>query len=646
MSDFLSDGYSLNDYVSDGQLFYKPTDKIRFEGALSALCDSHRHVMIVTDDTKLAERYYRYFITRIAIRKDIALDTRAATRADDVLNRFNKILSNAPIESARSDDKSYFKHVMAMADTSNMSNNEWGVLGRLLKNFPGANIRMLAFLSEDQLEVVDEVLGKLDGQVYRWILTSPTAEYLEALLDIGEQFNYEAETRAMVSALGYESKRFRKQTEEDPMDALDEINLHLSGLATEQPNGQTSARAEHGDEPSKPGSNDDFDNDLKALLGAVRNSSADQASENTRTHESNGLENKLKVPITDNNAEGSVPPRPLIWATGITGVALIALAIVAPWESTEPDAPRQATTISSRVFVEGTRPQDSVNESILKVSSANEVANKAQPKARAKADNAEIEINTQVITQAMIGIRPELSTETLELETLAVTETGFAAGGPEIEAKLNAQSNSDLTVEQAEMAVQSRSESEPKITVQEPVAEVQATAEPEPEITPDVPEVAITPAATSDFELAVTEPQFETRPAAELESELTTEKIKIGTQSIITSGLELTTEELEVETEPVSEAPRDRINKAEPRSFFIQLGVYANRAQAQALVDDLAASEPVFFLPLQKGSRVLQTVVSGPYPDRDTAEQAARTRFSSSDTWVRSINAIRKELID
>jgi len=178
------------------------------------------------------------------------------------------------------------------------------------------------------------------------------------------------------------------------------------------------------------------------------------------------------------------------------------------------------------------------------------------------------------------------------------------------------------------------------------VAEVQATAEPEPEITPDVPEVAITPAATSDFELAVTEPQFETRPAAELESELTTEKIKIGTQSIITSGLELTTEELEVETEPVSEAPRDRINKAEPRSFFIQLGVYANRAQAQALVDDLAASEPVFFLPLQKGSRVLQTVVSGPYPDRDTAEQAARTRFSSSDTWVRSINAIRKELID
>src|SRR6056300_1560105 len=248
MSDFLSDGYSLNDYVSDGQLFYKPTDKIRFEGALSALCDSHRHVMIVTDDTKLAERYYRYFITRIAIRKDIVLDTRAPTGADDVLNRFNKILSNASIESARSKDVGEVTHVMAMADTSNMNNNEWVVLGRLLKNFPGANIRMLAFVSEDQLDVIDDVLGKLDGQIYRWILTTPTAEYLEALLDIGEQFNYQAETRTMVSALGYESKRFRKQTEEDPIDALDEINRHLSGLATGQSNDQTKARAEHGDE--------------------------------------------------------------------------------------------------------------------------------------------------------------------------------------------------------------------------------------------------------------------------------------------------------------------------------------------------------------------------------------------------------------
>ena len=586
MSDFLSDGYNLKDYVSDGQMFYKPTDKIRFEGALSALCDSRRHVIIVADSTKLAERYYRYFITRIAIRKDIVLDTRAPTGAHDVLNRFNKILSNASIESARSGDASDVTHVMAMADTSNMSNNEWGVLGRLLKNFPGANIRMLAFLSEDQIELIEEVLGKLDGQVYRWILTSPTGEYLEALLDIGEQFNYQAETRAMASALGYNSKRFQVHTEEDP---LDEIDRHLSGLAAEQPKSQTSATLDRSHQPTESSSNGDFDKDLKALLGALRNLSPDQSSEDARTRESSALENKPNVSITNKNAERPLPPRRLIWAAGITGVTLIALAIVAPWESAELESPLQATTISSRTFAEDTSPKDAVNKSNSKVSAVIPAANKALTEARAETDSAEPNINTQVETHAVIEISPELSLEALELETLTVTktETGLAAGGSEIEAKLNAESNSDLTAEQAAMVVQSRPE-----------------------------------------------------------SELITEKIKIGTQSIVTSGSDLTTEKLEVETKPVSEAPRDRINKAEPKSFFIQLGVYAKLAQAQAMVDDLPAGEPVFFLPLHKGSRVLHTVVSGPYPDKDNAEQSARTQFSNSDTWVRSVNAIRKELID
>ena len=660
MSDFLSDGYNLNDYVSDGQMFYKPTDKIRFEGALNALCDSRRHVMIVTDDTKLAERYYRYFITRIAIRNDIVLDTRAPTGADDVLNRFNKILSNASIESARREDANEVTHVMAMADTSNMSNNEWVVLGRLLKNFPGANIRMLAFVSEDQLEVIDEVLGKLDGQVYRWILTSPTAEYLEALLDIGEQFNYQAETRAMASALGYESKRFLSQAEDNPLDALDEIDRHLSAMETPSAAAAADTGTGRTKESSKEQSNGDFDNDLKALLGAVRNLSTADVEENSGTEEVTQTDTAPESHASAKAGERPLPPRRLIWATAIAGISLIALAIFAPWESGPVENETVNATTSSRVFIDDPAAQTASNKPDVAKSTVNKP--RAVPDLAATLiDSTAIDNDTassvsqadavvdkpQGEVQPTVLLEPKLGADVLEAPTqeIATTNPERASEEPKVEAQQIATTEYDFAADNPEGKEQRADTSEPEVANQEPALETRPTAK-------------------SEFELAVAVPQGETAPAAVPEPELTTDlldveksivtlesepavkELEVMTQSALTSGSELTTEELEVETQPVSEAPRDRINKAEPTSFFIQLGVYANQTQAQALVDDLAASEPVFFLPLQKGSRVLQTVMSGPYPDRESAELAAGTRFSDSDTWIRSVNAIRNELIE
>ena len=321
MSDFLSDGYNLNDYASEGQLFYKPNDKIRFEGALEALCDSQRHVVIVTDDKALAERYYRYFITRIAIRDNIILDTRTPTGADDVLNRFNKILSESSVESARSADDNDVHHVMAMVDTSNMSDHEWTVLGRLLKNFPGANIRMLAFVSESQLDVIDGVLDKLDGQMYRWILTSPTPEYLAALLEMGEQYNYQSETQQMAAAVGYH--RRPQPPKSELVDELDALDAHLDSLQKSQPSpnptNETQAAAET--------STNDFDADLNTLLGAIKQSHGIDESQQATSEDT--IPERMSEPAqTPQDSKANAPSRRLIWATGIIGVALVLVALV------------------------------------------------------------------------------------------------------------------------------------------------------------------------------------------------------------------------------------------------------------------------------------------------------------------------------
>lgn len=637
MSDFLSEGYSLNDYASEGQLFYKPTDKIRFEGALEALCDSHRHVVIVTDDKVLAERYYRYFITRIAIRDNIILDTRAPTGADDVLNRFNKILSASTVESARTADNNDVHHVMAMVDTSNMSDHEWTVLGRLLKNFPGANIRMLAFVSESQLDVIDSVLNKLDGQVYRWILTSPTPEYLEALLEMGQQYNYQSETQQMAAAMGY---RKRQQPKPDLVDELDALDAHLESLQSNKP--PMSSPIETTQAPSK--SDSDFDADLNALLGAIK--------------QSHGIEDNQPSPATDENPDtereqpskqpqdGSTktPSRRLIWATGITGVALILVALFAPWE--QPEVAATQVQVSPRTFSTKTEPNTSqpvqqapsVEAQRLQTKSANSVGESADINNSADEPLQVAELDSDAASQTNTeATLPSSAQWNDDMARILAAETGSASDKPESRAE-------DTQV------------SEPVNTDEfagSDAAVIADTAEAEVNI--------IEPAAPSE----VTEETANTVSRVDIEVSDSAEQVGLEDESVVEIGIGASTEQEDPENEssetdtPQSQSvvsskpepvnPADGswvIRQAASSDYFIQLGVYANTTQALLFMDTLPDEAFAFQVRLNKSGRALSTVLSGPFASRAEAEARAASVLGGIDVWIRSATSVKAELSD
>ena len=619
MSDFLSDGCSLNDYASEGQLFYKPTDKIRFEGALEALCDSNRHVVIVTDDKALAERYYRYFITRIAIRDNIILDTRAPTGADDILNRFNKILSASTVESARPADNHDAKHVMAMVDTSNMSDHEWTVLGRLLKNFPGANIHMLAFVSESQLEVIDSVLNKLDGQVYRWILTSPTPEYLEALLELGEQYNYQSETQQMAAAVGY---RKQQQPKNDLAGNLDALDTHLESLQSNQ-----SPISSSSEPPSASSASDsDFDADLNALLETIK--------------QSHGIEDSQSSPITDENPNTAdeqrtktpqdktsrMPSRRLIWATGITGVALILVALFAPWE--HPEVAETQVQLSPRTFSTNTEP------------------NLGQ-KLQQNSGNGAQSLETQ--TPGPIGTVNTESTdsadESLQVPVLNSDTASQTSTKEPLPPETNAQWNDDMARILAAETGRVSDTPEPRTD------DIQASEPKDKEGSSEQESVTMADMAEADISerAALTEM---TEGAAN-----TVSKVETGI-SDSAEQVDVTIDSVETYTpksQLVASSPTDPnyppdgaliIQQAPSSTYFIQLGVYANPTQAMSLINTLPAGARAFQARLNKSGRKLSTVLSGPFKSRLEAEATAASVLNGVDIWIRGARSVKAELED
>lgn len=615
MSDFLSDGYNLNDYASEGQLFYKPTDKIRFEGALDALCDDDRHVVIVTDDKALAERYYRYFITRIAIRDNIILDTRAPTGADDVLNRFNKILSASTVESARSADGNNVRHVMAMVDTSNMSDHEWTVLGRLLKNFPGANIRMLAFVSESQLDVIDDVLNKLDGQVYRWLLTPPTREYLEALLEMGEQYNYQNETQQMAAAMGYHRPQIPKADLADELDALD---AHLESLQNNRPLAAVSN--DMTPEPSQV--ENDFDADLNALLGAIKQSQGvdDNPSPPANDPNTEALSEASAKPPQDKTTKA--PSRRLIWATGITGVALILAALFAPWEQpTSVDTQVQITprTFNTKTETDLTSPQSSTvdtgTKTVVEPDSSVALTNTGVTEAVSEAEQVtELMVDTATEESVPAKNNPLWNDDMARILGAEPVSTANTKEQPSEETELPASTNTDETAD-SDTQTTGGSDGAPRKETSETVTAMNVGTEstaPDPQI--DLGELALqTNPEVSSIDADTPE-----------EQQASASKTKADSP---TNG-------------------RLIIQQASSTDYFIQLGVYANPTQALLFMDTLPTGTLAFQARLNKSGRTLSTVLSGPYESKAQADAMVTSLLRNSEVWIRTANAVKAELAD
>ena len=87
-------------------------------------------------------------ISRIKIMNNF-IEVFLSTSKDGLLKRFNQMLANLSIDEARKPASAdTLVHLLVINDASAVKDEEWTLLIRLIRDFPGANVRVALFVDK------------------------------------------------------------------------------------------------------------------------------------------------------------------------------------------------------------------------------------------------------------------------------------------------------------------------------------------------------------------------------------------------------------------------------------------------------------------------------------------------------------------
>ena len=196
-----TEAWSLN-----GDLFYRKEDKKPFLGAVQAVEQQEKSLIVVGDEGVL-DHYCRMLISRIKDNEQFHLEVFLSTSKDGLLKRFNQMLANLSIDEARkpaSADTSV--HLLVVNDASAVKDEEWTLLIRLIRDFPGANVRVALFVDKSSLSEFENRFEKLGRRVHRWTVHAPTLDEVKKLREIGKLKGYTSEVDKMLLIAGLEAE--------------------------------------------------------------------------------------------------------------------------------------------------------------------------------------------------------------------------------------------------------------------------------------------------------------------------------------------------------------------------------------------------------------------------------------------------------
>ena len=196
-----TEAWSLN-----GDLFYRKEDKKPFLGAVQAVEQQEKSLIVVGDEGVL-DHYCRMLISRIKDNEQFHLEVFLSTSKDGLLKRFNQMLANLSIDEARkpaSADTSV--HLLVVNDASAVKDEEWTLLIRLIRDFPGANVRVALFVDKSSLSEFENRFEKLGRRVHRWTVHAPTLDEVKKLREIGKLKGYASEVNKMLLIAGLEAE--------------------------------------------------------------------------------------------------------------------------------------------------------------------------------------------------------------------------------------------------------------------------------------------------------------------------------------------------------------------------------------------------------------------------------------------------------
>ena len=189
--------------MSITDLFFRPFDKARLERLVLAIDQDKLSAALVCDSEGLLDHYGRMLVRKLRMIPKLTVEVYYPNSTEALLNRFNRILEDVPIDSAVKPEISEAPDKVLVAfDSQATGIREVQLMARLVKDFPGANTRvilMLDKLSSTQYEKKIEAFG---NKIIRWDITTPTDREAAILLSESELSGMQPEVRQALANVG------------------------------------------------------------------------------------------------------------------------------------------------------------------------------------------------------------------------------------------------------------------------------------------------------------------------------------------------------------------------------------------------------------------------------------------------------------
>ena len=153
------------------QFFQSPSDKARFEVLLKVLSEETPNLAIIGEDEMALAHYGRAIHQRLSQLPHAQVDLWGAVDSEQLVNRFNDILSELTLEQAQDKaQKTPTRRCFIITDAHAVPTLELQLLARLIQGFPASHVHAVLLVNRNEAyQKKLEVFGKT---LLRWELES------------------------------------------------------------------------------------------------------------------------------------------------------------------------------------------------------------------------------------------------------------------------------------------------------------------------------------------------------------------------------------------------------------------------------------------------------------------------------------------
>ena len=246
-----------NDIVSSDGIFLRGADRSRFDYVMRAVRESSQSLALSSNSDGVLDHYGRLVLAKLRKTPGLQVEVFLPQNTEQLLERFNQILSDISIEDARNAENATApRRVLLAHDAKAISQRDLQLLARLVQDFPGANVSLVMLIDKLGMQLHERTLDSFGQRLVRWPVETPTRTEGDALLGVARAMGFEIEVKKILAATGYaEMKIAPKPKKEKPPEtssaqARFEAQLAVARKERQEQEDQAEAERQRRTEPS------------------------------------------------------------------------------------------------------------------------------------------------------------------------------------------------------------------------------------------------------------------------------------------------------------------------------------------------------------------------------------------------------------